>query len=372
MTIHKDYMPSEDATVVKRLSDAGAIILGKLQLTESAYADHHPNVTPPRNPWNADAWPGASSSGSGVATAAGLCYGSLGSDTGGSIRFPSAANGVTGLKPTWGRVSRYGVFELAASLDHIGPMARSAADCGAILGIIAGEDPKDTTTLPGGPSDYLAGLNDGIRGLRIGYDPVWAETAVDEQTVAVVKAARETLASLGATIVEIKAPDSTVVLADWIPNCAIETAVAHEQTYPSRKSEYGPALSGLIETGRALSALDYQKILLRRAEFKGAVAHMFQSIDLLLVPAQSFAAPSLADMAMLGQSNDMISRLLRFTCPFDSSGNPTITMPGGFTALGLPIGFQLVGPHLSEALLVRAGAAFQSATDWNRRHPVLN
>ena len=207
MTIHNDYMPSEDATVVKRLSDAGAIILGKLQLTESAYADHHPNITPPRNPWNAETWPGASSSGSGVATAAGLCYGSLGSDTGGSIRFPSAANGVTGLKPTWGRVSRYGVFELAASLDHIGPMARSAADCGAILGIIAGEDPKDTTTLPGGPSDYLAGLKDGIRGLRIGYDPVWAETAMDEQTVAVVKAARESLASVGATIVEIKAPD---------------------------------------------------------------------------------------------------------------------------------------------------------------------
>jgi amidase len=372
MTIYKDYMPPEDATVVKRLSDAGAIILGKLQLTESAYADHHPNVTPPRNPWNADAWPGASSSGSGVATAAGLCYGSLGSDTGGSIRFPSAANGVTGLKPTWGRVSRYGVFELAASLDHVGPMARSAADCGAILGIIAGEDPKDTTTLPGGPSDYLAGLKDGIRGLRIGYDPVWAETAVDEQTVAVVRAARETLASLGATIVEIKAPDSRVVLADWIPNCAIETAVAHEGTYPSRKAEYGPALAGLIDTGRALTALDYQKILLRRSEFKGAVAHMFHSIDLLLVPAQSFAAPSLADMAMLGQSNDMISRLLRFTCPFDSSGNPTVTMPGGFTASGLPIGLQLVGPHLSEALLVRAGAAFQSATDWNRRHPILN
>ena len=157
MTIHKDYMPSEDATVVKRLSDAGAIILGKLQLTESAYADHHPNITPPRNPWNAVAWPGASSSGSGVATAAGLCYGSLGSDTGGSIRFPSAANGVTGLKPTWGRVSRYGVFELAASLDHIGPMARSAADCGAILSVIAGEDSKDTTTLPGAASGLPCG-----------------------------------------------------------------------------------------------------------------------------------------------------------------------------------------------------------------------
>jgi len=371
MTIHKAYMPSEDATVVRRLSDAGAVILGKLQLTEGAYADHHPEIAAPRNPWNAEAWPGVSSSGSGVATAAGLCYGSLGSDTGGSIRFPSAANGVTGLKPTWGRVSRYGVFELAASLDHIGPMTRSAADCGAMLGVIAGEDPKDPTTLPGPAADYLAGVSEGVRGLRVGYDPVWCETEVDEPTVDAVRAARETLASLGATIVETKTPDSRAVLADWIPNCGIETAVAHEETYPARKGEYGPTLAGLIDVGRALSAFDYQKILLRRAAFKGAVAQMFGSIDLLLVPAQSFAAPTLADMATLGNSSD-IARLLRFTCPFDSSGNPTITMPGGFTASGLPIGLQLVGPHLSEALLVRAGAAFQSATDWNRRHPVLN
>src|ERR1700678_3388938 len=156
MKICRDNRPSEDATVVAKLKQAGAIILGKLQLTEGAYSDHHPDIEPPRNPWDATLWTGSSSSGSGVATAAGLCYGSLGSDTGGSIRFPSAANGITGLKPTWGRVSRYGVFELAASLDHIGPMARSAADCGAILGVIAGEDPKDTTTLPGAPSDYLA------------------------------------------------------------------------------------------------------------------------------------------------------------------------------------------------------------------------
>ena len=147
MAIHKDYRPADDATVVRRLTEAGAVLLGKLQLTEGAYSDHHPSVTPPKNPWNAEYWPGISSSGSGSATAAGLCYGSLGSDTGGSIRWPCAANGLTGLKPSWGRVSRYGVFALAPTLDHVGSMARSAADAGAILGAIAGSDPSDPTAV---------------------------------------------------------------------------------------------------------------------------------------------------------------------------------------------------------------------------------
>src|SRR5277367_6507604 len=156
MSIYKDFRPTEDATVVRKLNAAGAVILGKLQLTEGAYADHHPGIAPPVNPWNAAHWSGASSSGSGVATAAGLCYGSLGSDTGGSIRFPSAANGVTGLKPTWGRVSRHGVFELAASLDHIGPMARSVADAAAVLTAIAGPDPLDPTARHEPVPDYPA------------------------------------------------------------------------------------------------------------------------------------------------------------------------------------------------------------------------
>ena len=371
MTIYKDNRPAEDATVVQRLAEAGAVLLGKLQLTESAFADHHPAITPPRNPWNSTYWSGASSSGSGVATAAGLCYGSLGSDTGGSIRFPSAANGVTGLKPTWGRVSRYGVFELAASLDHIGPMARSAADCGALLAAIAGPDARDPTALPDAVPDYLAGLGKGLRGLRIGYDPAWCETGVDEATIAATGATRAVLTDLGAEIVEVVFPDSSQVLDDWMANCAVETAVAHETTYPARKADYGPALANLIDMGRALSGLDYQKILLRRAVFKGEVARLFGSVDLLLVPAQSFAAPTLATMATLGQSEGMMHSLLRFTCPFDSTGNPTITMPSGFTPEGLPIGVQFVGPPLGEALLVQAGAAFQSATDWHRRHPVL-
>lgn len=170
MAIYKDYCPNEDATVVRRLKDAGAVLLGKLQLTEGAYSDHHASIMPPKNPWNADYWSGMSSSGSGVATAAGLCYGSLGSDTGGSIRFPSAANGVTGLKPSWGRVSRSGVFELAASLDHIGPLTRSAADAGVMLTAIAGSDPNDPTAAHDRVPDYPAMVEQGVRGLRIGVD----------------------------------------------------------------------------------------------------------------------------------------------------------------------------------------------------------
>jgi amidase len=371
MTIYRDNVPTEDATVVTRLNAAGAIILGKLQLTEGAYADHHPAITPPRNPWNADYWSGASSSGSGVATAAGLCYGSLGSDTGGSIRFPSAANGITGLKPTWGRVSRYGVFELAATLDHIGPMTRSAADAGAMLGVIAGADPRDPTASQEPVPNYLAGQGRGIRGVRVGIDTAWNTTGVDAATQAALAEAAGVIAALGAEMRAVTFPDSRQVTADWFPQCGVETAVAHEATYPSRSGEYGPALAGLIDVGRALSGLEYQKIILRRNDFRGRVAALFETIDLLLVPAQGFAAPTMAMMATLGEDDALMSGLLRYTCPFDMTGSPTITLPCGKTEAGMPIAFQLVSRHMEEALLVRAGIAFQAETDWHRRHPPI-
>jgi len=233
MTIYKDFRPSEDATVVRRLCAAGAIILGKLQLTEGAYADHHPQIPAPVNPWHAAHWPGASSSGSGVATAAGLCYGSLGSDTGGSIRFPAAANGVTGLKPTWGRVSRHGVFELAATLDHIGPMARSAADCGAMLGVIAGNDPNDPTAVLDPVPNYLAGMARGMRGVRVGVDHDWNTRGVDAMTVEAVGSALATVSALGAEIREVRFPAVDQVITDWFPLCGVECALAHEATYPA-------------------------------------------------------------------------------------------------------------------------------------------
>lgn len=370
MPLHRENRPTEDGTVVKRLRAAGGVILGKLQLTEGAYADHHPDIPAPVNPWNADHWSGASSSGSGVATAAGLCYGSLGTDTGGSIRFPSAANGCTGLKPTWGRVSRYGCFELAATLDHIGPMTRSAADAGAMLGVIAGADPKDPTASTEPVPNYLAGMKRGLRGVRVGVDRAW-NARVDEPTARMLADVLAVIGELGGDVRDVEFPDTEQMVQDWFPLCGIEAAVAHAATYPARADEYGPGLKGLIDLGRLQSALDYQEIVLRRHAFTGRVKAVMETVDLLMVPTTAMASPTTATMATLGENPDLISGLLRYTSPFDMSGSPSITLPAGFTDSGTPIAFQFVAPHFAEQWLVRAGWAFQNATDWHRRHPEL-
>ena len=217
MPIHKDYRPDRDATVVTRLREAGAVLLGKLQLTEGAFGAHHPAIDPPVNPWSAEHWTGVSSSGSGVATASGLCYGSLGTDTGGSIRFPSTMNGVTGLKPTWGRVSRAGVFALAESMDHIGPMTRSAADAAAMLGALAGVDPDDPTASHEPVPDYLVGIGEGVREVRIGIDRVLNAAGSDADMVRATEEAARVLTQIGAKMRDVKFPSPDAVVRDWIP-----------------------------------------------------------------------------------------------------------------------------------------------------------
>jgi amidase len=368
-TIYRDFLPKEDATAVARLRQAGAVVLGKLQMTEGAYSDHHPSVTPPKNPWNTDYWPGISSSGPAVAVAAGLCYGAIASDTGGSIRWPCAANGLTGLKPTWGRVSRFGVFELAASLDHVGPIARSAADAGALLGVIAGADEKDPTAVLDPVPDYL-GARPNLRGLRIGIDPRWNGEGVDCSVQSVVSDAVDVFRTLGAVPVEVAAPDVTQAIADWASACAVEAAFAHERTYPARKREYGTVMASVLEAGRALSGVAHQRIQLRRMELRGRFARLFQAVDMLLTPVQPFAPLNLATIRTLGEQPELILKLQRYTAPFNMTGNPTITLPGGFNEIGLPIGIQLIARHFDEATLVRVGIAFQGATAWHRRHPI--
>jgi len=369
MPMRKNSTPDNDATVVRRLEDAGAVIVGKLKMTEGAYTSHHPEDPSPLNPWNAAHWVGSSSTGSGVATALGLCFGALGSDTGGSIRFPSATCGLTGIKPTWGRVSRHGILPLAASLDHIGPMTRNAADAAAILGVIAGADANDPTAIQDPVPDYLAGLHHGVSGVRIGVDRSYNEDGIDPEVAKAVRAAETVLAALGAQIREITFPATDALLSGWIPFCAVETAIAHQGSYPARAGEYGPDLANLIEHGRRMSATAFGAIMHERLEFSGRLAAVFREVDLLLMPTMPVPVPSLDRMAEYGQDDSVLLRMLRFTAPFDFAGNPTITLPSAIDAAGLPLSLQLVGPHVSEALLCRAGHAFQQRTDWHTRRP---
>ena len=368
-TIYKDFTPDYNSTVVERLELAGAVLLGKLKMTEGAYTSHHPAIPAPLNPWNKDYWVGSSSTGSGVATAAGLCFGSLGSDTGGSIRFPSATCGLTGIKPTWGRVSRHGVFALADSLDHVGPMTRTAADAAAILAAIAGIDANDPTTLPDDVPDYLGDIGHGLRGVTIGFDPTYATQGIDAQVVAALEAARKAFAALGAKIREVRFPSYQKLVSLWIAMCSVETAIAHADTYPSRKSEYGPDLAALIDQGRSTSGLEIGTITHERLKFSGALAALFEDIDLLLIPTMPMPIPSLAKMSEYGEDPNVLLGILRFTAPFDFTGNPTITLPNGIDTAGMPLSMQLVGPRVSEGLLARAGHAYQSVTDWHAKRP---
>jgi amidase len=371
MYIHKDFVPPYTATVVERLERAGAVLLGKLTMTEGAYATHHPKMLTPINPWNKDVWTGASSSGSGAATAAGLCYASLGSDTGGSIRFPSSGCGLTGLKPTWGRVSRHGICHLSESLDHIGPMTRTAADAAAILAAIAGSDPDDPTAVLASVPDYVGALGGGIRGLRVGIAEAYAFEGVNPEVVAVLTAAKQALAELGARFVPVVFPSIAEASAAWGHLCSVETAITHEATYPSRADEYGPGLGDFIAAGHKVSAFDLGKAQITRGKFRGEVATVFQDIDVLLVPVMKNPTPGAAEWLEMLQGGD-IADLLRYTAEFDMTGQPTITLNGGLDRRGAPIGFQLIGKHLSEDLLLRAGHAFQSITDWHTRHPKLD
>ncbi len=366
-TILRDRIATSTATVVERLEAAGAIILGKLMLTEGAMANHHPAVAAPVNPWSAQRWPGVSSSGSGVATAAGLCFGSLGSDTGGSIRFPSAACGIVGIKPTWGRVSRAGVFPLAASLDHIGPMTRSVADAAAMLGVIAGGDPRDPTALHAPVPDYAAAVGRGARGLRIGVDERYAADGMDAEVAGLVMATIEVLRQLGAEIVAVTVPPTEGLIAQWNATCAAEAAVGHKGLYPERAAEYGPALAAFLEAGRKLPATAYAAAHEARLGFSGELRAVFEDIDLLLTPTLGVPTPSLT----LPSAPAAAAAVMRFTAPFDYSGSPTISVPCGFTADGMPASLQLVGRHLEEETLIAAGAAYEGATSWRQRRPPL-
>ena len=365
----RDHVPDFNGTVVEKLESAGAVLLGKLNLTEGAMAGYNPDFQVPLNPWDTERWSGASSSGSGVATAAGLCFGSLGSDTGGSIRFPAAACGIVGIKPTWGRVSRYGVLALAESMDHVGPMTRSAGDAGIMLQVLAGHDPNDPTSLTAPVPNMLEGVGQGIRGIRIGLDQRYISEEVDPQLTDAVLAGVRVLEGLGAVTVQVQMPEINDFSAAWGVLCSAEAAAAHRETFPSRSEEYGPWFRGWLDLGVGVTGADYAEANKKRLACNGILAGIFDNIDVLVCASMTAPPARVTPEEMYGPMDTEEWTWGRFTVPFDFNGAPTISLPCGQNDEGLPLSIQFVGKHLAEPLLCRMGHAYEEATEWHNLRP---
>ena len=372
--VFADFVPDYDATVVARLEAAGAVILGKLVLCEGAFGPYFPGSQVPVNPWDATRWSGVSSSGSGVATAAGLCFASVGTDTGGSIRYPSAANGCVGLKPTYGRVSRYGVFALAPSMDHVGPMTRTVEDAAIMFEAMAGHDPHDTTSLPDPVSPVRAELARGIAGLRIGFDRRYATDNVDADLAEAMDEVLVTLTRLGTTVVPVTMPDVSQAGGAWLDLCYVEALAVHASTFPSRAGEYGPGFRAALEAGQRVTPSMLAAAARVRAEVSSSIESMLETVDCLV-------CPSMANSARVKEANPFDEETAEswnatvrndiHTQPFNFSGSPTLSVPCGFSADGLPLSVQFVGRKLSEAMLCRIGHAYEQATPWHLRHPAI-
>ncbi|MEH6637348.1 MAG: amidase [Halioglobus sp.] len=374
LAVLRDFVPDYDATVVQRLESAGAILLGKLNLTEGAMVGYHPDFKIPVNPWGSDLWPGASSSGSGVATAAGLCFAALGSDTGGSIRFPAMANGVVGLKPTYGRVSRHGVLDLGETLDHVGPLTRGVEDAGLVLAAISGPDTADPTSLTA-PLPDLSDISAGVAGLRIGYDSEFASQGSDPELLASIKAALSLLESLGASIVDVKVPAEIIAIGElWFPICSYEAHKAHASNYPSRRKEYGNYFRDFLEIGASVTDAQYNDAMAARRNFSERYESVLATVDAMLCPAGGVTMPVTADQYGGAETlAPLFAQLqMQFTIPDDFAGTPTLTLPCGQGKTGIPHAMQLAGKALSESMLCRIGRAHEMATDWHQRRPPLS
>ncbi|MDO6587429.1 amidase [Salipiger sp. 1_MG-2023] len=373
LALLRNNQTGRNATVTTRLEQAGCVTIGKLGMTEGAYSGHNDKMAVPKNPWNSKLWAGSSSSGSGVSVAAGMAFGAIGSDTGGSIRFPSGCNGITGMKGTWGRVSRHGVFALADSLDHVGPMARSAEDCAAVMTAIAGADVSDPTALMAPVPDYLAACAGPIRGMRIGIDRAAVIDGAAPETAAVIAEAIAVYESLGAQIVPMSFPFPADAVDQWTVLCAIEVALAHQGRFPEQRDGYAPHLSELLDYGLSLTAKDVGAAMQWRLVYNGSVARAMHGLDAVLFPITSGPMPELDNIygAPTAGKGENLGDMLKFTAPADFTGCPSLTLPGGFDSRGGPIGFQLMGHALTEDKLFKLGAAFQRVTDFHTKRPDL-
>ncbi len=363
----RDPVADRDATVVRRLEDAGAVILGKLNLTEFAMGWYHPEMTVPSNPWAQDRWAGASSSGTGVAVAAGLAMAGIGSDTGGSIRLPSACCAVTGIKPTFGLVSRHGVFPLANSLDTLGPMARSVEDAAIMLDAMAGFDPADPVSVPAAAGDYAAAARRAAAGgMRVGVDRGYCERDVDPEVGRAVLAAIDTLGDIGAELVEVEVPALEGELETWETITSVDALMCHRDLYAERAGEYGP-FAQLLEHAKSQRPEDYAAARDRGRAFAGRLRRVFEEVDVIACPSLAVLPVPINDD---GTGNfEGTGSWYRFTIPYNFSRSPTVSVPCGLSEAGLPASLQLVGRHFEEGTIIELAAAYQGATEWHRMHP---
>ncbi|HMC32488.1 MAG TPA: amidase [Candidatus Angelobacter sp.] len=362
----KDYVPAADAEVVRRLKAAGAVLLGKLNLHEFAYGGSGiiGHFGPARNPWNPAHITGGSSSGSAAAVAAGLCYGAIGTDTAGSIRLPSAFCGITGIKPTYGLVSTRGILPLSWSLDHVGPMARTAADAAILLQAIAYYDPQDIYCQRFPPVFYPSAIEESTSALRLGLArEFWNQ--IDEEVRRAVDAAVSVLTQLSAGAREINLSteaDRTVV------RC--EPYAYHQQHLPAHESEYHPDTLKRIRSGADVTAPQYVQAYRDLLRQRREILHLFDQVDLIVTPTTPHLPPSFAELeAAPDQLRNRELVMLRNTRPFNMLGLPAVSLCCGFSKSGLPIGLQIAGAPGADGVVLALAHAYQKQTDWHKKRP---
>jgi aspartyl-tRNA(Asn)/glutamyl-tRNA(Gln) amidotransferase subunit A len=367
--LFKDRIPAKDAEVVHRLKNVGAVLLGKQNLHEFAYGgssmiSYYGEV---RNPWNSACIAGGSSGGSAASVAAGLCYGAVGTDTAGSVREPAALCGIIGLKPTYGRVSVRGVIPLSISLDHIGPIARTVSDTAVMLHAIAGYDVKDANSTDVPVGNYLAAIRDGSRPAKIGVPRKFFFEDLDPEIASAAEQSLGVLTALGGDLheIEIEVPtDRTLQTAE---------AYAYHAEFVSRSPElYLPETLRRIRKGEDISPAEVEQRRRELKQIRTEIHKVFEEVDVLVTATTPVPAPAIDE---LKQNPDLLRPqellLLRNTRPVNAWGLPAISVPCGFTAAGLPIGLQIIGPHWGEDRVLQLAHAYEQATDWHKRSPEL-
>jgi aspartyl-tRNA(Asn)/glutamyl-tRNA(Gln) amidotransferase subunit A len=363
-----DWVPDHDAAAVERLKRAGAVVLGKTNLHELAYGTTSANVHygPVHNPWRHGHHPGGSSGGSAAAVAAGMASAALGSDTGASIRQPAACCGIVGIKPTFGRVSKYGALPLAWSQDHVGPLTRSVRDAALMLQLLAGHDPRDPTTALRPVPDFAAGLDDGVRDRRIGVARAYFFEGCEPAVVAAVEVALAVLEDRGARVEEVELPDMAAAFSVGTITIAVEGAAYHAADLRARPEAFSDELRAALELGGFYHGVDYVQAQRLRRRLMADTNRALAGFDAVVMPTSPFPATPIE-----GSPPEHALARVQNTMPFNVLGLPAISLPCGFTADGLPIGLQIVGRAFDEAGILRIAQAYEQATDWHRRRPPL-